>query len=306
MKIKEYTKNIVLIVCILTTLIISLVGCSREEVDSKETIKIATKPMSEQFILSEMLGLLIEEHTDLGVEITKGIGGGTSNIHIGMENKEFDMYPEYTGTGWSFVLKEKEIIENEKLFKILNEKYNEKYDFSWKGLYGFNNTFGLAVRTEIAKKYNIKTYSDLSKYSSELIFGGEYDFFERDDGYDSLCETYGFKFKDRVDMDIALKYNAINSGEVDVINLATTDGQISISEIVLLEDDKSFYNTYFCSTVVRNEVLEEHKELEDVIMKMDGIITEEEMAKLNYEVECEGKDEKAIAKQFLQEKGLID
>lgn len=304
MKIKKYLKKILMISLILALSLTAGISCSKKE-ESQGTIKIATKPMTEQFILSEMIGLLIEENTDLKVETTKGIGGGTSNIQPAMEKGDFDLYPEYTGTGWSFVLKETEIPDDETLFKELQEKYEEKYNFKWVGLYGFNNTYGLVIRKDLAEKYDIKAYSDLAKYAPDLTFGAEYDFYEREDGYDALCETYGLEFKDSKDIDIGLKYDAINSKEIDVMNIFTTDGQLSVSDVTVLEDDKHFYNTYYCSTVVREEVLEKYPDLEDVLMKMDNIINESEMAKLNYEVEGKNRDEKDVAKEFLQEKGLI-
>ena len=282
-------------------LIIIPVGCSKKS----ETLKIATKPMTEQFILGEMLKLIIEENTNLNVEITKGIGGGTSNIHPAILKGDFDMYPEYTGTGWSFILKETEIPDDETLYKQLQEKYNSEYDLTWVNLFGFNNTFGLVIRKDLAEKYNIKTYSDLAKYSEELTFGAEYDFYERDDGFDALCEEYNMNFKKSVDLDIGLKYNAINSKEIDVMNIFTTDGQLSNSDVVVLEDDKDFYQTYYCGTVVRNDTLEKYPELKEAIMKLDNIINEEEMAKLNYLVETEGQDESKVAKDFLIEKGLV-
>lgn len=162
------------LICILAILLIIIpVGCSKKS----ESLKIATKPMTEQFILGEMLKIIIEENTNLNVEITKGIGGGTSNIHPAILKGDFDMYPEYTGTGWSFVLKETEIPDDETLYKQLQEKYNSEYDLTWVNLFGFNNTFGLVIRKDLAEKYNIKTYSDLAKYSEELTFGAEYDFY---------------------------------------------------------------------------------------------------------------------------------
>ena len=291
------------LICILAILLIIIpVGCSKKS----DTIKIATKPMTEQFILGEMLKLIIEENTNLNVEITKGIGGGTSNIHPAILKGDFDMYPEYTGTGWSFVLKETEIPDDETLYKELKEKYNSEYDLTWVNLFGFNNTFGLVIRKDLAEKYNIKTYSDLAKYSEELTFGAEYDFYERDDGFDALCEEYNMNFKKSVDLDIGLKYNAINSKEIDVMNIFTTDGQLSNSDVVVLEDDKNFYETYYCGTVVRNDTLEKYPELKEAIMKLDNIINEEEMAKLNYLVETEGQDESNVAKDFLIEKGLVE
>lgn len=282
-------------------LCIAISGCSNKN----DTIKIATKPMTEQFILGEMLKLLIEENTDLKVEITKGIGGGTSNIHPAILKGDFDLYPEYTGTGWSFVLKEEGIPDDETLYNDLQSKYNSKYDLSWIGLYGFNNTYGLVIRKDLSEQYNIKTYSDLAKYSKDFTFGAEYDFYEREDGFDALCKEYGMKFKKSVDLDIGLKYDAINSKQIDTMNVFTTDGQLSNSNVVLLDDDKGFYQTYYCGTIVRNDTLKKYPELKDVLMKMNNILTEGEMAELNYKVETEKEDEVKVAKDFLKDKGLL-
>lgn len=291
----------ILIFILIIILCIATLGCSNKN----DTIKIATKPMTEQFILGEMLKLLIEENTDLKVEITKGIGGGTSNIHPAILKGDFDLYPEYTGTSWSFVLKEAGIPDDETLYNELKNKYNSEYDLSWIGLYGFNNTYGLVIRKDLAEQYNIKTYSDLAKYSKDFTFGAEYDFYEREDGFDALCKEYGMKFKKSVDLDIGLKYDAINSKEIDIMNVFTTDGQLSNSNVVLLDDDKEFYQTYYCGTIVRNNTLKKYPELKDVLMKMNNILTEGEMAELNYKVETEKEDEVKVAKDFLKDKGLL-
>lgn len=296
----KYMKRFLVIILIALISIPSF-GCSNKG----DTIKIATKPMTEQFMLGEMIKLLIEDNTDLNVEITKGIGGGTSNIHPAIVKGDFDLYPEYTGTGWSFVLKEDGIPDDETLYKELQEKYKNNYDLSWIGLYGFNNTYGLVIRKDLSEKYNIKTYSDLAKYSEDLTFGAEYDFYERDDGFDALCEEYGMSFKKSVDLDIGLKYNAINSKEIDVMNVFTTDGQLADSDVVLLEDNKNFYQTYYCGTVIRNDILKKYPELEEVLMKMNNILTESEMAELNYKVESKKEDEKKVAEDFLRDKGLL-
>lgn len=294
-------KIITIIMALILTLSTLITACSKDS----GTIKIATKPMTEQFILGEMLSLLITDKTDLKVEITKGVGGGTSNIHPAIVKGDFDLYPEYTGTGWSTVLKEEGIPDKDILYSELKTKYEEQYKLKWVGLYGFNNTYGLAVRKEIAEKYNIKTYSDLAKYTSELKFGAEYDFYEREDGYKALCAAYGFNFKKTSDMDIGLKYQAINSKEIDVMNVFTTDGQLSASDVVVLKDDKNFFPTYYCGTVVRKDTLEKYPKLEEALMKMQNVITDSEMAKLNYEVESNGRDEKDVAKEFLQSKQLL-
>lgn len=143
-----------IIISLVVILLFSIVGCDKKE----DNIKIATKPMTEQFILGEMLKIIIQENTDLNVEIAKGVGGGTSNIHPAILKGDFDLYPEYTGTAWSFVLKESKIPADDVLFNELQVKYNQQFNLSWVGLYGFNNTYGLAVRKDLTDKYNINTY----------------------------------------------------------------------------------------------------------------------------------------------------
>lgn len=279
----------------------SIQGSNKEN----NIIKIATKPMTEQFILGEILSILIEEKTDLTVELTKGIGGGTANIMPAMEKGEFDMYPEYTGTGWLYVLKKTDIPSDEVLLNEMKALYDSNYNMSWVGMYGFNNTYGICVQNSIAANQNINTYSDLAKISPELVFGAEYDFFEREDGYKALVNAYNFSFKQTIDLDIGLKYEALRGKQIDVMNIFTTDGQLAISDAKVLVDDLGLYENYYCGTVVRNEVLEKHPELNEVLMMMNNLISDEEMQLMNYKVESGQADEVSVAKDFLTDKGLI-
>ena len=270
-----------------------------------KTINIATKPMTEGYILGQMLTELIEQDTDLKVNITNGVGGGTSNIHPAIVKGEFDLYSEYTGTSWEAVLK-KEASYDESKFDELQKEYKEKYNLEYANLYGFNNTYGLAVNKDIAEKYNLKTYSDLAKISNNLIFGAEYDFFEREDGYKELQKVYNMNFKKQIDMDIGLKYQAMKDKKIDVMVIFTTDGQLAISDVVVLEDDKKMYPSYRAGTVVRSEILSEYPELKPVLEKLNNILDDKTMADLNYQVESKGKKPEDVAREYLQEKGLLE
>lgn len=272
----------------------------------KSVLHIATKPMSEEFIIGEMLKQLIEDRMNVPVEITKGVGGGTSNIHPAMVKGEFDMYPEYTGTSWSFVLKEKSISDDATLLKELQQKYKEKYHLEWIGLYGFNNTYGIAVSKKLADTYHLKTISDLATISDKLSFGGEYDFYERDDGYPALAKAYGFAFKKTMDLDIGLKYDGLKKGEVDAIISFTTDGRLSDSAIVSLQDDKHFFQTYYAGTIIREATLKKYPQLREVVMLLNDAISEQEMAKMNYQVETKKMNEAEVARAFLIKKGLLE
>ena len=291
----------------------SLTGCGGAPApsggaSSGDPVRIATKPMTEQYILGEMLGLLIEQ-AGYEVEITKGVGGGTSNIQPAMESGEFDLYPEYTSSGWVLVLNHQAGgIDDEEMFQQLRQEYEEKFDMTWVGLYGFNNTFTIAVRGDVAEQYGLENTSDLAAVAGELTFGGNPDYVERADGFGALCETYGLEFGNVVDIDIGLKYQALASGDIDVTNAFTTDAQLANpdTDLVTLEDDKHLQVNYFCSTVVRLDALERFPGLEDVLMQMDGILTDQEMAALNYQVEVEGLDEQDVARDFLIQKGLLE
>lgn len=300
-KAKKTNKIMAIIAALLC---LSIAGSVFINTQQKDTIHIATKPMTEQYVLGEMLDILIEQDTDLNVELTQGVGGGTSNIQPAMESGEFDLYPEYTGTGWNMVLKH-DGLYTEDLFDELENEYSEQFNMNWVGMYGFNNTYGLVVRREIAEKYNLKTYSDLKSVAGNLTFGAEYDFFEREDGYDALCETYGLNFGKTMDLDIGLKYQAINQKKIDVMVIFTTDGQLAASDVVVLEDDKNFYPSYICGNVIRAEVLEKYPELEAIFEKLNGLITDSDMAQMNYSVETENKEPRDVAEDFLRSHDLL-
>ena len=298
----KYKVNFKLIILVLFIIIFGAYFSLNSKKD--KTINIATKPMTEGYILGQMLTELIEQDTDLKVNMTTGVGGGTSNIHPAIVKGEFDLYPEYTGTSWEAVLK-KEGSYDESKFDELQKEYKEKYNLEYVNLYGFNNTYGLAVNKDIAEKYNLKTYSDLAKVSNNLIFGAEYDFFEREDGYKELQKVYNMNFKKQIDMDIGLKYQAMKDKKIDVMVIFTTDGQLAISDVVVLEDDKKMYPSYRAGTVVRSEILSEYPELKPVLEKLNNILNDKTMADLNYQVESEGKKPEDVAREYLQEKGLL-
>lgn len=287
--------------------VLSLSSCGGSPDAGAGPVKIATKPMTEQYILGEMLRLILED-AGFEVEITKGIGGGTNNIHPAMESGEFDLYPEYTSSGWVMVLDHEAAgVDDQEMLDKLKSEYEDKFQMTWVGLYGFNNTYTVAVREEVARQYDLKTTSDLAAVAGELNFGGNPDYIERADGFPLLTETYGLAFKSVSDIDIGLKYQALQSGDIDVTNAFTTDAQLGnqSARLVALEDDKHLQVNYFCSTVVRQDALEKHPGLEEALMKMDGLLTDGEMAHLNYLVEVEEADEIEVARDFLVKKGVL-
>lgn len=294
---KKICSKIVLFTIILFMLS-SVLSCSK----SNQTIRIATKTFTEQFILGEMLSVLIEDKTDLKVELTKNV---STNIHEALLSNQFDLYPEYTGTAWNYIMKKTYYPDDDTIWAEILNTYNNEYKMDWVGLYGFNNAYGLAVRTEIAQKYNIKTYSDLVPYAKDLVFGSEGSFYEREDGFNGLCAKYGFTFKDKVDMNVGLKYQAIEDGQIDVVVVFTTDAKLNSPSIVVLEDDKGYFPHYFAGTVIRSDVLKKHPELKDTLLLMDGLISDKEMIQMNYEIEVNKRDEREVVTEFLKSKNII-
>lgn len=297
-------------------MILSLAACgsqkpapsSGEETGANtEPIQIATKPMTEQYILGEMLKQIIEDKTDYTCEVTEGIAGGTNNIMPAMESGEFDLYPEYTSSGYVMVLNHDATgVSDDEIWNTLLQEYHDNLGMTWVGQYGFNNTFCLIVRGDVAREYNLKTCSDLAAVADQVVFGGNPDYIERADGYPMLCETYGYHFKDTKGIDIGVKYAALENGDIDVMNGFTTDAQLSAQDVVVLEDDKHLQVNYFCSTVVREDTLAAYPGLEDALLLMDGLLSDSEMSHLNYLVEVEEQDEAAVAHDFLVEKGILE
>lgn len=296
---------IILLVITLTAGVLAACGGTADGQEEPKKVVLASKPMTEQYILAEILTLLIEAETDIEVEQTLGIGGGTSNIHPAMENGEIDLYPEYTGTGWLFVLKEEVLRDPDELYESVKAAYREEYGIHWSGRYGLNNTYSIAVTPEAAETYDLKTLSDLGKVSPELTFAANADFLERDDGYPGLEETYGFAFGDIKEIDIGLRYQSIQSDDIDAITVFSTDGQLQDADVVLLEDDKNFFVFYDGATLIRQETLDRYPELEEVLEKLTGLIPNEEMIAMNYAVEVENEDPAKVAEDFLREKGLL-
>ena len=283
-----------------------LSSCQKKSEESS-VIKIATKPMTEGYILGEMLSLL-SESAGYKTVVTKGVGGGTSNIQPAILRGDFDMYPEYTSSGWVLVLghKAKEL-PDEELFTELKKEYEEKFSLTWLGLYGFNNTYTVAVRGDVAREYNLVNTSDLAPVAPSLVFGGNPDYLERADGFPALASTYGLEFKSISDIDIGLKYQALEAKDIDVTNAYTTDAQLANpkTDAVALKDDKNLQVNYFASTVVRQDTLASHPGLEEALMRLNGLISNDEMSAMNYKVEVEGADEREVAKAFLESKGVL-
>ena len=289
---------------ILTGLVIFMILIRFGKSAGKEIV-VASKPTAEQYILGEIISQLVESNTDIHVIRKFGIGGGTSNIHPAMLKGEIDIYPEYTGTAWLFVLKKTQINNPDSLYSALKKAYSDKFRLNWVCRLGFNNTFTLALPESLAKKEHISSFSDLASKSKQFSFGAEFDFFEREDGFIGLSKVYPFNFKNKVELDVNLKFQALENHTVDVINAFSTDSRIRQMNLLVLKDDKLFFPAYQAGIVIRNETQKKYPELTMLLERLEGLIDDATMLQLNYDVEIRKKSPNEVAQTFLKSHGLI-
>lgn len=269
------------------------------------TITVGAKDYTEQYILGEMLAQLIENNTNLNVE--RKFGYPIEEIDEAFMAGEIDLYPEYTGTAWDDILKKDFVINHpDILYTEVSKVYEEELDTTWLGRYGFNNSYGLAMRSEEALDKGILTYTDLALKSAPLSIGGESSFFNRPNAYPGLKDAYGFNFDEVVVLPIEEKYDALDEQAVDVIDIFTTDGHLEERDLIVLEDDRQYFSPYEAATIIKNETLEQYPELYDVLNVLEGQISNEDMARLNYLVDIGGENVEDVARLFLVSKGLIE
>lgn len=264
----------------------------------RQVVRIGTKNFTEQEILGEIIAQLIERTTDLRVERRFGLGG-TDICHAAMLAGNIDIYPEYTGTGLLNVLKQTVINDPHRAFRVVAGEYRDRYGLEWLPPIGFNNTYAITVRREDAETHGWDSIDDLAPLASDLKAGFTSEFMERPDGYPGLKQTYGLTFGGAVDLDPGLMYEALASGQVDVICAFATDGRIAEYGLVPLADTRSFFPPYDAAPVVRGETIRVHPELRDLLTVLAGTISDQEMRRMNAEVDVHKRSPAAVAKEWV-------
>ncbi len=270
-----------------------------------KSVSIGSKHFTEQEILAEIMAVLIEENSDITV-VRRFNLGGTMVCFNALKTGELDLYAEYTGTGLVNILKMKAVNDPDKVYRTVKDIFAEKYDLAWLKPFGFNNTYTLTMRKADAEASGIRKISDLIPYKDKLLPGFDAEFMQRPDGYPGLRKHYGFEFgKKPRQMDPGLMYKALQEKGVDIIDGFSTDGRIPAYNFVTLLDDKNFFPPYYATPLVRNETLSIYPELKEILNRLSGRISTEEIRKLNYMVDKEEKRPSAVAKEFLKSRGLI-
>lgn len=301
------------ILSVLTAAVMSLgilAGCSGS--DDEKSITVLRGQFAEIDILAEMAGILIDKNTDLNVDFHDSMN--TVAAGNAMVDEEVDLYISYDGTLLTTILGHdpSDVPEGEDLYDYTIETAKEEKGLMLFSQFGFENTYALGVKEDMAKENNIKTISDLKPMTQDLIFGAEHEFFDEDGTmrYNPFNETYGITWEDGISLDIGLKYAAIDNNNIDVTMVYSTDGLNRKSNLRILEDDMKFFPQYYGAFLSRDTLFEEYKDsapnLEEVLMSLDGQISNEEMIEMNYKVDAEGAEPADVAKEFLQSKGLLD
>jgi osmoprotectant transport system substrate-binding protein len=280
-------------------LLIALTACgpSREN-----RIVVGSKNFTEQLILGELIAQQIESKTHLPVE-RRFYLAGTYICHQAILGGRIDIYPEYTGTALTAVLKEKPSADRERVYAEVKRNYGKRFNLEVGQPFGFNDTFAIEIRGEDARKLGLQTITQAAPYAPNWRAGFGYEFMERPDGYKGLAATYNLHFVDnpRI-MDLGLLTRALKENQVDLIAGNTTDGLIPALDLFVLEDDKHYFPPYEAVPMIRQEVLARHPEIKQALDDLAGKISDQEMRQLNYAVDGQHRDVKEVVREFLNEK----
>ena len=294
-------KRVILAICIIMVVIATPFLWNTQ----KKDIVIAGKLGSEPEILIQMYKQLIEQDTDLDVELKPGLGK-TAFVFEALKSGEIDIYPEFSGTALSTFVKETPKSTNRKeVYEQARQGMEKKYHMAMLKPMEYNNTYALAMPKNVAEKYNVKTISDLRNVAANVKAGFTLEFADREDGYKGMQKLYNFQIANVTTMEPKLRYSAIDSGRVTVIDAYSTDSELEQYGLQVLEDDKGLFPPYQGAPLLRKETLDKYPELEKTLNKLAGKISDEDMRKMNYEVNVNGESAEKVARQFLEKEELI-
>nr|WP_325298784.1 glycine betaine ABC transporter substrate-binding protein [uncultured Dysosmobacter sp.] len=264
---------------------------------------------SETQLMHHMVKMLVEDRTDLTVTIQDQMSQVNNFNALTGSGHTCDLMISYDGTLLTTFFHQDvtDVPEGMSLYDYVNQVAQEEYGMRLLEKLGFDNTYAVAVPQAVADRYGLETVSDLIPIADQLTFGAEQGFFTREGSmkYYPFVEFYGLEFRDKISVDLGLKYTAIESGSFDVTVVYATDGLNRKVGLKILEDDKSFFPDYNGAFLVREDVLEQHPELEGILNQLAGRISTEQMAELTYQVDVVGRTVDDVAREFLVSQGLL-
>ena len=283
-------------------LLLPIAGCSRHA----DRIVVGSKDFTEQLVLGELFAQIIENRTHLPVE-RRFYLAGTFICQQAILAGRIDIYPEYTGTALTAVLKEKPSADKVDVYQRVKQAYQAKFNLAIGRPLGFNDTFAIVIRGDDARKLHLTTVSQAAAFAPKWRAGFGYEFMERPDGYKGLVASYNLRFAEapRI-MDLGLITRALKERQVDLIAGNNTDGLIPALDLFVLEDDHHYFPPYEAVAVMRGEMLKKHPEVGEALDALAGAISDDDMRRLNYAVDGKHRDAAAVVREFLQQRGLIN
>jgi osmoprotectant transport system substrate-binding protein len=272
-----------------------------------DPITVGSKNFTEMFIMGELYAQLLEAN---GYSVERAFDlGATPIAQTAITQGDIDLYPEYTSTGLLEVLQQEPITDPAELISTLRQEYDAQFQLTWLEPSAFNNTNTFAVTSETAERLGLATYSDLFANAAEIRLGGPPEFPERNDTR-NLEQIYGAAIADFAEYSQlgtgALRYDALQAGDVDAIVAFGTDGRIRADELVVLEDDQQAYPTYNVAPVARNDLLERAPDVADILNQLAPLLTDAAMQEMNFQVDGPDAREPAdVAREFLEANGLL-
>lgn len=282
-------------------LTLAFAGCgpSRQNV-----VVVGSKNFPEQLILGELMAQQIEAKTHLKVE-RRFYLAGTYICQQAMLAGRIDVYPEYTGTALTAILKEPPLKDPDGVYQRVKEQYEQKFHFDVLPSFGFNDTFAIEIRGTDARRLHLATISQAANYTPQWRAGFGYEFMERPDGYKGLVAAYGLKFaRPPLIMDLGLLDRALVDKQIDLAAGNSTDGLIPVLDLAVLQDDKHYFPPYYAVSIVRDEALARHPELRGALAELAGKISDDDMRALNYAVDGQHRSPTEVVREFRQKKGL--
>lgn len=300
-------KKMALILSVILVLSAALVGCGSSE---KTVIKVGSKDYTEQLILGQIT-LLALENAGFEVEDKTNVAG-SDKVRSALVGGDLDVYWEYTGTAWLMHLQNDEAITDSEEAYTLVKEADDANGLVWLDYAPYNNTYTIMMRRTDSEALGIMSISDLAAYinanPTELIFGVDHEFTARPDGLPALEDVYGFKVEgdSLAVMDAGILYKSLLEDQVDTGMGFSTDGRIAAYDFVNLLDDKDFFPVYNPAAVLRKETLEANPELADILNDIASRLDNDTMIEMNYLVDIEEMEPKAVAEDWLREQGIIE
>lgn len=287
------------------SLVVLLSSCSLPGLGAgsvEDGIIVAGGNTTERQILAEIMTQMIEHYMpDVDTSLINNLGS-TMLIIQTLQNEDSNVSGAmYTGTSLTGELGLESETDPRIAFQQVVRGYDEQFDMVWFPSYGFDNTYAFMVTQAFAAEHDLETVSDLEKISDELRLGVDTSWISRPgDGYQGFLELYGFDFGDLLPMEIGLVYQAVQSGDMDIVLGYSTDGRIDSYNLVLLEDDRHLFPPYDASPAVTKDSLRRWPELETILLKLEDTIDSPGMAALNKQSDEDLLEPATVARRFLQ------